>query len=504
MIPTVTLSLPPRVRRRAERFFQADFTSVRLHVGPEARALGTLAFAWGRHVFLDRAVLGLPTARRIEVLGHELTHVVQQRCGGAAAVPESRAHDRQEDCEAEARALGRAFAADRGETAGRGVLARSSVVPQPLVTVAGQAVQHVDDLTPRTQTMVALVEGAERWLSWAIPSASPFFRFQDEVSLVTGIQQGLHGSPLMLLPRLQALVHPRKLWVLGEEQLDQLLSYEGDEEDNEVLGTSVRGVLNENGIFTQQDLASGRQFLQQVGTASLPLFQALSLSDQVALMEVVKAPPGPLALDRTVQASAAAFAAEAAQTPREFVDYYTFFFGAAEALPAGTAPADLPGPVRGLRDRLIEPVQALLPCPAASRVPTAVEMYALVNQWVDQQQLVGFATVSSALRQVAASGLLPAAGEDDAAFRERLAAFIDVVQQFLKNTEPSGRTVSQDGLTYSYPLVARTASARIDRTADGNVTLGRYEPLPAAPPPLGPGRSRKAAPAARPSSATKG
>src|SRR5690606_7049008 len=156
------------------------------------------------------------------------------RRGADAPTARRRAHDPQEDCEAEARALGRAFAADRGARAGQGAIARSALVPQPIVTVAGQAVLQVEDLSPRTQTMVALVDGAERGLSGAIPAASPFVRFQDEVSFVTGMQQGLHGSPLMLLPRLQALVHPRKLWVLEEEQLDQLLSYEGDEEDNEV------------------------------------------------------------------------------------------------------------------------------------------------------------------------------------------------------------------------------------------------------------------------------
>lgn len=502
MIPTVTLSLPPRVRRRAEAFFQADLASVRLHVGPEAHRLGALAFAWGRHVFLDQAVLGLSQAARLEVLGHELTHVVQQRRGACATAARRRRFDGPEACEEQACDLGRTFARQKDLLPAPRPIARSPLVPQRLVAVAGRTVRQVDDLAPRTQTMVALVDGAERWLSWAIPAPNPYFRFPDEAALVTGVQQGLHGSPLILLPRLRALVHPRKLWTLKEEQLNQLLSYEGDEEDNEVLGTSVRNVLNENGIFTQQNLASGLQFLQQIGTAGLPLFQALSLSDQVALMEVVKTPPTSLALDRTAQASAAAFAAESAQTPREFVDYYAFFFDAAERLATDDDPADLPDTVRGVRDRLIDPVQALLPCPVLERVPTPVEMYALINQWIDRQQLIGFATVPSALRQIAASGLLPAPGEDDGAFRARLRSFIDGVQQFLKYTEPAGRTLSQDGLTYSFPLVAKSATARIDRTDDGLVTLGRYEQAPGAAPSPGTDHPPEGAAPARPNSPT--
>lgn len=484
MVPTVTLTLPPRVRRRAERFFEADLTAVRLHVGPQARGLGALAFAWGRHVFLDRVVLGLPWPAVLEVLGHELTHVLQ--CCGTSLHPRVRRAptDSLDACEAQAHELGRRFAGDRSEPCASRPLARSPRHPLRLVTIAGQSVRQLDDLAPRTQTMLALIDGAERWLSWAIPASGPFFRFVDEAALVTGIQQGLHGSPLMLLQRLRLLVHPRKLWTLKEEQLNQVLSYEGDEEDNEVLGTSVQNVLNENGIFTQQNLASGLQFLQQIGQAQLPLFQALSLSDQIALMELVKTPPAPLALDRTAQASAAAFAVESAQTPREFVDYYTFFFEAAQRLAPGDEPSALVQAVRRARDVLTEPVQALLPCPVSGRVPTPVEMYALVNQWVDQGQLVGFATMPSALRQIAASGPLPVPGEAEEAFRTRLRTFIDGVQQFLKYTEPSARTLSQDGLTYSYALISKSAAARLDRTDEGNVTLGRYQQTPSAAPPV--------------------
>lgn len=481
MIPTVTLTLPPRVRRRAERFFQAELTAVRLHVGPQARTLGALAFTWGRHIYLDRVVLGLPWPTVLEILGHELTHVLQQHRGSSLDRRRQGVGGGDSDpCEEQAQELGRRFARGRAAPDIWQWLARSPRRPQAVVTVAGQSIRQVDDLAPRTQTMLALIDGAERWLSWAIPVGRPVFRFGDEAALVTGIQQGLHGSPLMLLQRLRLLVHPRKLWTLKEEQLNQLLSYEGDEEDNEVLGASVQNVLNENGIFTQQNLASGLQFLQQIGQAQLPLFQTLSLSDQLALMELVKTPPSSLALDRTAQASAATFAAESAQTPREFVDYYTFFFDVAQRLAPAAEPADVTHEVRRVRDALTEPVQALLPCPIIARVPTTVEMYALVNQWVDQQQLIGFATMSSALRQLAATGPLPALGESEEAFQIRLHTFIDGAQQFLKHTEPSVRTLSQDGLTHSYALETRSATARLDRTEDGNVTLGLFEQ--AAPP----------------------
>jgi hypothetical protein len=443
-------------------------------------------------------VLGLPWSAVLEILGHELTHVLQQRGDPLHASPAD-IRRLAAQCESQAHEIGGRFAANRPAPPHAASLAHFPRRPQCLVSVAGQLLRQVDDLAPKTQTVLALIDGAERWLSWAIPARSAFFRFADETALVTGIQQGLHGSALMLLPRLRLRVHPRKLWTLADEQLSQLLSYEGDDEDNDVLGTSLQSVLNENGIYAQQSLASGRQYLRQLGTAQAPLFQELSLADQVALMGLVKMPPTTLALDRTAQAAASAFAMESAQTPQEFVDYYAFYFETVQRLTSGGASVDAATAVRRVRDSLLDPVQALLACPVVAGVPTVVELYALVNQWVDQKQLIGFPSMAAALRSIAASGPLVGPGEDDRAFQSRLHGFVDGIQQFLKHTEPSARTLSQDGLTYSYPLASKSATARLDRQHDGCVTLGSYRQTPSGAPSQSPRASR--APADRPASA---
>src|SRR5690606_22817335 len=132
-------------------------------------------------------------------------------------------------------------------------------------------INQVDELAPRTQTVLALIDGAERWLSWAMPSGGAVFRFADDAALATGIQQGLHGGPLLLLDRLQTLVHPRKLLSLDPEQLDQVLAFEGDDGDNAALAATLEGVLGQNGIFGMSQLAGGRQLLAGTGTAEAPL-----------------------------------------------------------------------------------------------------------------------------------------------------------------------------------------------------------------------------------------
>lgn len=75
--------LPETLRRRMEGIFNADFSEVRVHVGPEAAALGARAFAHGADLYFAPGQYAPATPQGQRLLGHELTHVVQQRAGRA-------------------------------------------------------------------------------------------------------------------------------------------------------------------------------------------------------------------------------------------------------------------------------------------------------------------------------------------------------------------------------------------------------------------------------------
>ena len=73
--------LPEAVRGKMERFFGTDFSGVRVHVGPEAPAIGALAFTVGDTIVFAPGQYDPSSPRGQQVLGHELAHVVQQRAG---------------------------------------------------------------------------------------------------------------------------------------------------------------------------------------------------------------------------------------------------------------------------------------------------------------------------------------------------------------------------------------------------------------------------------------
>lgn len=106
--------LPPAVQHTMEASFGADFSQVRVHVGPQAQQIGAQAFTWGSDIFFAPGQYRPHDSPGRRLLGHELAHVMQQRAGrvrnpfgGGVAVVQNRA------MEAEAERLGLRAAAER-------------------------------------------------------------------------------------------------------------------------------------------------------------------------------------------------------------------------------------------------------------------------------------------------------------------------------------------------------------------------------------------------------
>jgi ribosomal protein S18 acetylase RimI-like enzyme len=73
--------LPDTVRSKMEKAFGADFSDVRVHVGREAHSVGAIAFTWGSHIHFAPGQYNPHSLQGQKLLGHELTHVLQQRAG---------------------------------------------------------------------------------------------------------------------------------------------------------------------------------------------------------------------------------------------------------------------------------------------------------------------------------------------------------------------------------------------------------------------------------------
>jgi hypothetical protein len=73
--------MPEEVQAKMESAFGADFSNVNIHVGEQASSVGALAYAQGNDIHFAPGQYNPNTQSGQELLGHELTHVVQQRAG---------------------------------------------------------------------------------------------------------------------------------------------------------------------------------------------------------------------------------------------------------------------------------------------------------------------------------------------------------------------------------------------------------------------------------------
>jgi len=96
--------LPAGVRQKMEALFGQSFADVRVHVGPHVSAMGAVAFTQGTDIHMAPGRYEPSTPRGQAILGHELTHVVQQRAGrvrnpfgGGVAVVQDRALEAEAD-----------------------------------------------------------------------------------------------------------------------------------------------------------------------------------------------------------------------------------------------------------------------------------------------------------------------------------------------------------------------------------------------------------------------
>lgn len=120
--------LPGDVQTKMERSFSSSFADVRIHEGMQAKAIGALAYTQGDQIHFAPGQYNPHTPSGQALLGHELTHVVQQRSGRVSTHTQTKGLPINADpaLEQEADELG--IRAARGESA---PVPGSGVVPSP-------------------------------------------------------------------------------------------------------------------------------------------------------------------------------------------------------------------------------------------------------------------------------------------------------------------------------------------------------------------------------------
>jgi hypothetical protein len=485
-MPAISTILSGEIKAAAEAFFSTELSDVELHFDRLPAALDAVAFARGNHVHLDAEPSGVFSRRDLEILGHELTHVIQQRQGRVEANLTIHGIPANQDpaLEAEAEEMGRRFSYGGPSLLPRLPLSQSHPpILQRFLSVGGKLYSALPPMTAKGSAVLKLIRGGEDWLKWVTGSPSVHYQFADESQLLQGIQAGLHGTDLLLLQRTGILLHPAKLQELSEDELKVVLEVETASADNSVADMQARKALAANGLLSQSELKCADEFLQRLGEKNPPgseesppgslkippVFQAMTLADRIALFNLHDNASA-AGRNLMLQKEAWTFALNFAQSPLEFVDYYQFYLSTvqdADPQPnqAGKRACLAEASAEGIGSLLYN----LLWCPSVRGVPSPNEIAAIAQTWRAGGNRMGFSRFSSALLQIGQNaGLQGAAGE---AAQKIIDQFMEKVQNAVLQQTPVSVKLSQDGNNryYQYPL--QCIVAELGLSADGNLTL---------------------------------
>lgn len=173
--------LPDAVRGKMERSFGADFSGVSVHQDGRAGAMGAQAYAQGDHLHFGPGQYDTSSHAGQALIGHELSHVVQQR-EGRASVPQGKGAAVVADAGLEAEA-------DRhGELAAQGLPIGSSSAPS---VSGGAAIQKKGPTDPPAPAEPPAGKTAQAH-TFTVPAITPLGPIPDAVNRNQVINQTYH------------------------------------------------------------------------------------------------------------------------------------------------------------------------------------------------------------------------------------------------------------------------------------------------------------------------
>lgn len=342
------------------------------------------------------------------------------------------------------------------------------------VIVAGKLIQKSESLSELARQTLTYIDGGPQWLAWALPNPMVCYEVADETTLLAEVQQGLHASPMTLLPGLGLWVSPVKLMSLGSANLRTLGQAETGDTSAAVVQQTQR-IMGDHHLVDAQQLRGANDFLQELGVALAPVFQALDFNDRINVHALAAMPLGQDGENPAqLRQEAAAFAVQQARTVPEFCDYYQVYLAHSKKMKAldstPTARAEL----------CSRAVESLLPlafgamdCPQLpDRLPSPNEVEQCLRNWLARGHKLGFARLSQAVLQMVTQTIFSAETGTDA--RRLFDLYLSTAQSFLGGNRLKESRLGQDGSSLTFTLRSATQQAQLHVSADRLLSLRTF------------------------------
>ena len=334
-----------------------------------------------------------------------------------------------------------------------------------MIYVANKLMETMGAFSHRFRLIAELIAGGPQWLRFAMQSHTDTYMVSSELELLALMQEGLHASGQMLLQDLNLLLDPLKLWSLSEDDLALLGTARTED--------SIPDVLARHNLADFNVLEIGNIFLEAQGLSEQPVFQVMTLSDRLALLEIAL----PVNAedtnknDKQARDEACQFALQLSQNPREFVAGYNLYYAIMDKFPARTRKT------RIKRAQLVwEDYNAL--CDSLVETFSLGRKYDSKNLDVEiKNALAGLMAIGYTSKLSALLNLMkntPLQCQDQPQARKIIKDYTSAAINLISTGKEDSRTVFQDGvirMSYASALAAPGGKVLVDIDRQGLVTL---------------------------------
>lgn len=326
-----------------------------------------------------------------------------------------------------------------------------------MIYINGQQINSIGGLSSRCQSVLTMIPGALKWISWCMVSPSvTTIDPANENQLLNLIQQGLSGEPYIRFNTFRASIN--KILSMSDTDVDQLAAIQRTSNDNEA---NLAVLLQQNKIFSYGDINGITDMIAPLITSRPDLFQALSFEDALLLTSFSKSQQN---VDTELQTQSTTFALTNAATVTDFVNLSLFYQVAHQNQISGNLISQTQNSaIQAIYVQLQEVIMPYLFTPSTDMAASNVTLMQAIPELASQNAFIGYASASSGVlnlvRNIEVSDL------PDPNLSAKISSYLTSVKNLIATTASPSHELSQNGrlATLTFQSDQSVVSVGVDR-----------------------------------------
>ncbi|MBS7564768.1 hypothetical protein KHS38_10160 [Mucilaginibacter sp. Bleaf8] len=332
-----------------------------------------------------------------------------------------------------------------------------------MIYISGQQLNSVEALSARAQSVLSMISGGQKWLTWSMSNATgTAINTMNENELLQMIQQGLYADEYIRFNTFRASIN--KILSMPDNDIAQLAAIRLTNNDNE---NDLAPLLQRNSLLTYTDIMLADGLVKSLMTGRPDLFQALGFDEMLQLAAYVKDQQN---ADADLQSRSHSFAQEKAATISDFINLSLYYqYSQQNIVSSNLIEQTQNGEIALIYAQLEEVIEPYLFTPSLGVAASGNTLIQAVTTLANEPGFIGYITPTSAIlnltRNITVNG---SAGADLAV---SINNYLTTVKNQIRGAQTSTITLSQNGRILTLTFVSGQSQVVLGADQNGVIYL---------------------------------